>query len=232
MPINMHPIERKTIITLLRATFLLFLVGCGLSTYEGRMEDTQNRIKRFEEESKYLDGPLQVPTPAPAKEGDPSLPRVFYRPPKGFATSTTNEKEPRARLLYSFAPRAVNSAAPFTLLEVAVAGGGKEFEVEVLRAYTPSSNLSQRERQFRPPGRDPITYKSIDFDEGLHFVSVNLWRGDNHQVAIVFVLPKTAKDSAVKAMDMSLESFAVGRDIARQQENLSSPLQRVPKHPK
>src|SRR5262249_7845692 len=153
----------------------------------------------FEEESKLLDGPLTIPAPAPKEKGAPAPPQLFLRPPKGIAAACSNEKEPRNRILYTFPPRGVGSAGPFVNVEVAVGDKSKEFWEEVVRSYGPSGHLKQTQR----PGRQGVTFQSTEFEEGQNFYSVNLWRGPDHQVAIVYTIHRGQRDRAEEALKKS-----------------------------
>lgn len=62
----------------------VFLSGCGLSDYERKIDEQQERIREVDEQAKMLGEPLQLPV---FKEGDEEIPRlrqwgVFLVPPK------------------------------------------------------------------------------------------------------------------------------------------------------
>lgn len=214
------------------AGLLLLAAGCGVSEYEAKMQETQRRVQRFDEESKLLDSPLTIPTPPAKDKNAPPPPLLFVRPPRGILPSANNEKEPRNRILYTFPAKGVNAAGPFINMEVAVGDKSKDFEAEVLRSFSPSGNLTQKQRQFKPPGRDPLTFQSTEFEEGQGHYSVNLWRGQDHQVALVYSIQRGQREKAAKALDASLESFAVGKDVGKARQSLGNPLLHVPAHPR
>src|SRR5258708_7608333 len=104
------------------ALLLLAACGCGLGDYEGKMTAAQERLKRFEEEFRLLDGPLSVPT-VEVKGSRVPVANLFLRPPRGIATQADNENDPRGRLLYTFRAR----SGPFAWMELAFGGDEKEF---------------------------------------------------------------------------------------------------------
>ncbi len=215
------------------AALLLLAAGCGVSEYEKKMEETQRRVKQFEETSKLLDGPLTIPSPAAKEKGAPAPPQLFLLPPRGIQRTASNEKEPRNRILYTFPPRGAASAGPFLNVEVAVAEKSKDFETEVIRSYGPSGHLKQQKLRFDPPGREAVTFQSTEFEEGQAQYSVNVWEGPNHQVAIVYAIQRGQREKAEAALKKSLESFAAGvNNIGKAREALTDPLRNVPKHPR
>ncbi len=77
----------------------LLAAGCGLSEYEKRIDQQSQALKRFDEESKALGEPLDLPMHVDIKgAADPVLKVDFYlRPPKGTASQPTDPKAPGTR---------------------------------------------------------------------------------------------------------------------------------------
>ena len=78
---------------------LIFLsAGCGLSEYEKRMDRQNVALKRFDEENKALEDPLDAPMFVDPKApiGQAVLPVEFYlRPPKGTVIKAKDLEEPK-----------------------------------------------------------------------------------------------------------------------------------------
>lgn len=210
---------------------LLCAMGCGVQDYEANMAKAQARVERWETEAKSLDGPLVIPSRLGANKKPISLLSVFVRPPKGIPTSPRNAKDPRERLMFTFQPKGKSVSGAFHSVEVAVSDRNKEFPSEVLSCYRPSNTPTSRNREIRPPGRAPLTFSTYEFDDGQFFHSVNLWKGDRDQVAIVYIAPLAQKAAATRVIDLSLETFATGGDAIRGRDfTMRGPLE-VPGHP-
>jgi hypothetical protein len=224
---------------------LLVAAGCGVEAYEKRMEEAQKRLERFENESRVLDAPLSIPAPPRDKDKDKDKDKeakgaivplaapvamIFLRPPKGINSTADNAEQPRARLLYSFKPRGATSAGPFTMVEVATGELSREFRDEVMRSFQASNTPTTKQRQVRPPGREPVTFTTTEFEDGQHFYSVNVWRGPQEQVIVAYWVLLAQKAAASRIIETSLETFAAGKDYNRQRElSMRSPLEVPPK---
>jgi hypothetical protein len=213
---------------------LLCALGCGVQEYEARMVRSQAAVDRWETEAKSLDAPLVIPSRLGANKKPISLLTVFVRPPKGIPSSAINAKDPRERLMFTFQPKGKNLSGVFHSVEVATTDRNKEFPSEVLSCYRPSNTPASRNREIRPPfppGRAPLTFSTYEFDDGKFFHSVNLWKGDRDQVAVVYIAPLAQKAAATRIIDLSLETFATGGDAIRGRDfTMRGPLE-VPGHP-
>lgn len=205
---------------------IVLTAGCGLSDYENRMMQAQLRYERYEQEAKNLGNPLTIPS-REDKEGQPIAPPLFVlRVPRGIQTQAENAKDPRARLLYTYRPTQANAAGPFTAVEVAWANdGSQEFTAEVMRCFSASGNPVQRQRVTNAPGREKVTFDTVEFEDGQHFYSINRWKGKDQQVIIVYWVSAQQKAAASKLIDLSLETFATGRDLGQLQAQMRSPLE-------
>ncbi len=191
---------------------LLALPACGLSDYEERMRETQEREERFREEMKYLDEPVKVPTKKDKDDRESPVANVFFRPPKNIQPAF--QAEPHNNLLWRYPPRA--NGGDFALVELAFGDEDKEFVKNVLGNYQASAEgTRQTVREFTLPGRDkPLVFDSWEFDNGQEGYSINVSRGGRTQVAIVYIFNRLRRDSVRKAMDLSLESLAVDGQVA------------------
>src|SRR5262245_39358385 len=126
-----------------RATRFLLLLpallagACGVNEYENKMLESQRRLERWENESRYLDSPLTIVNRTDADGKILPGPIVHLRPPRGINASPDNGQKPRADLLFSYKPRG-GASTPFTMVEVATAEQAKEFPDDVLRSFGPS----------------------------------------------------------------------------------------------
>jgi hypothetical protein len=202
---------------------LLTLPACGLGDYEELMREAQERERRFQDEKKYLDEPVKVPT---KKDGDREIPvaEIFFRPPKGIRA--TFETTPRNNLLWRYPAR--TSGGDFALVEMAFGEDNKDFAAEVVRNYQASEPIRPRAQQFNVPGRDSsLVFDIWEFESGQEGFSINVLRDPRRPVAVVYVYNKARRDSARKAIELSLESLAVGPQVraARQQYDRKSPWQ-------
>ena len=93
------------------AAVVCLAAGCGVADYEKHMVEAQNRLARFEEESRLLDAPLAIPQREDKEKVQRPLANLFFRPPHGISTTPANENDPRLRLLYSYQPRDKASSA-------------------------------------------------------------------------------------------------------------------------
>jgi hypothetical protein len=203
---------------------LLFLPACGLSDYEALMREAQEREQHFRAESKYLDEPVKVPTrkeKVQEKEFEVPVANVFFRPPKGIQSAFRSE--PRHDLLWSYTAR--GNAGDFALVEMAFGDDKKEFASDVLRHYQVPEEAKPRTQQFRPPGREALTFNIWDFDDAQASYTIALWQSGKKQIAIAYIFAKGRRESAGKAIELSLESLAVdsGVNTAYQKYRQKSP---------
>jgi hypothetical protein len=211
---------------------LLCAVGCGVQEYEAQMIKAQARVERWEAEATSLDAPLVIPVRRGPDKKPVSNLSVFVRPPKGIPSSPTNPKDPRRGILFTFAPKGKSAAGAFHSVEVAVGDKSKEFVTEVMSCYSPANTPAGRNRVISPPlGRAPLNFTTYEFDDGQFFHSLNLWKSERGQVAIVYLAPLARKAAATRVIDMSLETFAADGDASKVRDfTLRGPLE-VPGHP-
>ena len=186
---------------------LLALPACGLSDYEEKMRKAQQREERLREETKYLGEPVKIPTEKVKDGRELPVANVFFQPPRGIQSAF--QPEQIKGLLWRYPP-ARTSGGDFALIELAFAEDDKEFPSKVVSMYQASGGTRQSARQLTPPGRDkPSVFDVWDFDNGQEGYSVNILRGGRTQIAVVYIFPRSRRDSIRKVMDLSLESLAV-----------------------
>ena len=209
----------------------LFLAGCSVGDYEAKMLDAQNRVARFEESNRLLEGPLVMPTRV-----DKGITIVdidlFLRPPKGISTAPSNEASPRGRILYTYPPSRAGGAAPFASVEIAYAAkDAKDFEANVIGVFSSTSKGTSRSRQVIPLGRPALTFTTVEFDDASYSNSVNFIKGSISQLAIVYRINRGSKTQASRAIEVSLATCAVDSEAYTVRKNQGTPLT-VPHHPK
>lgn len=200
---------------------LLGVPACGLSEYETLMQEVQKRADHFQDEKKYLDEPVKIPT---KKEDDREVPvaEVFFRPPKGIRP--TFEPTPRGNLLWRYPAQKNN--AECSLVELAFGAGNKEFAAEVVGNFNPAERVHPKTQQYPVVGREtPSVFDVWEFEIGSDAYSINILRDPVCPVAVVYVYNKARRESARKAIDLSLQSLAVASQVraARQRYDSKSP---------
>lgn len=209
---------------------LLLVMGCGVTEYENRMVRAQYRWQRYEEENRYLDDPLILPSREDKAGGKLILPpSIFLRPPKGISSQPENPNDPRARLLYSYRPKQAKTDT-FLLVELAVSEGNERFRDEVLGSFGAAGNRTSKQRKVNPPGREPLTFDTIEFEDGQTFYSVNFYRVKPQDAVVVYWVKQTQKAQSQRILELSLGTFALGLEAdRRRQYGGRSPLD-VPGH--
>jgi hypothetical protein len=193
---------------------LLTLPACGLSEYEGLMQKAQERGQRFREEQKYLDVPVYMPTEKDKDNKDTLVADVFFRPPKGIAS--TPEPQPRNGLMWKYL--AGSKGSEFKVVEMAFADpGDSEFAKKVVNNYPRTEQVPNPDRKQTWP------FDSWEFNDRDYGYSINIYKGSIKQVAVVFMFPKPKRDVLRKTMDLSLQTLTDKVATARQQYNQKSP---------
>jgi hypothetical protein len=189
--------------------FGLLLAGCGVAEYEARMKEAQERVKRYEEESKLLAAPVKPPA---AKNESGQLEAVAsftLRLPN--TVSTQPSPEARGGLYYDYMPATIPpmTAYPWVSLAFAKADDAK-FPEAVMKWFTATGpvNVTPHTTRLKVP------FSRTTFENDTHWHSINLYKGSNQQVAIIYVVPKAQRQQAARAIDLSLDSFGIESSLA------------------
>jgi hypothetical protein len=209
---------------------LLAVPACGLSDYEARMLDAQEREKHFQEEEKYLDKPVEMPTKPvkmanEKKARDVAVANVFFRPPTGIVAKPS----PGQRLELMWTYPSSQGDSDFTNVELAFGENDKEFADKVLKCYQQAGQPKQLPpRHIARPGQEPpLAFDRWEFSSGPIGVSVNIVQGRVKPVAIVYFYKKTHRDLVDKVIELSLQTLAFDSSVltARQRYDQKSPWQ-------
>ena len=195
----------------LLALGLLLLAGCGLSEYEGKMAEEQERLRYVDEENKYLEGPLRFsPEKKEAdKDAKPILPgEVFLRPPKGIAL--TADKRPIGGIVYRYRATANNPAVTELFLAI-TKEPSPTFQQDVPRVLN-SSCTTRSPKSVKRPGREPVPFEMCR--DPLTGLSFYFSRFESYQLVLAFRAGE-AKDPT-PFMDYSLGSLALGNAAGQQ----------------
>ncbi len=212
------------------ACLFVILAGCGLKEYEEKMVRAQARLERWEKEFQYLDAPLGIPVRMGKDEKAVSLLPIFLRPPRGINISPENFREPRFGLMFTF--KSKGNSGPFKNVEVAQGDAAPEFPAEVMRCFTATSTPQKRSRDIRGFLGQQTRFITQEFEDGEDFYSVNFAKIGNDQVAISYRVIAGQKASALRVIDLSLETFAAGPEVTRAREFFDKGALTVPGHPK
>jgi hypothetical protein len=181
--------------------------GCGLADYEGQMDVERQQVQRFDEETKYLAGPLEAPKlKSGGKEVD--TPEVFFRPPHGIQSEADSSPGPPPYARYPARTSGMGTER-VGVSEVYLALGGekqKDFAATAVQALPQLSGVKSRSLVKQPPGRAPIAFNVYE-NPGTGFSLYICQRGDI-QLAIGYQTDKS--NNAAKAVDLSLESLEAG----------------------
>lgn len=203
--------------------------GCGVDDYSDKMVKSQQKLDRWEAELRLLDAPLSIPSRMTKDNKPVSFLGVFIRPPRGISSGPDNFKEPREGMMFRFPVK--GGAAPFTLVEATQGDGSATFAAEVMNCYKPDGKPVQRTRPVRGFFGQTTTFLTYEFEDGADFYSVNIAKiGANDQFAVVYKLAKAQKAQALRTIDLSLETFAVGVDALKARTFTDQGALTVPKH--
>ncbi len=213
----------------------LAVCGCGVEAYEKKMEKAQKDHEYFEAQNRFLDAPLQIPL-VETKEGNKTkIANLFLRPPKGISAKCSNPADPRGGKLYTYDPPPKSKVSgPCQRVELAFGGDQKEFASEVLATFPGAGEQKSKEQQVRAPiwpnDRPTLKFEIIEFTYEQSFISVNIWRAQKRQVAVVYWIDPTKRSQAAQALKMSLETFGMDGGASFQQglHSRGSPLNVVP----
>jgi len=192
----------------------LLLAGCGVADYEARMKEAQQRIKQYEEESKLLTDPVRTPM-AKNESGQPvSVATFALRLPN--TVSTQPSPVARAGLYYDYIPATISpTATAYPWVSVAFAkADDATFAETVMKGFTATGPVSTSQYTTRLK----VPFSRTTFENETYWHSINLYKGSNQQVAIIYAVPKAQAQQAARAIDLSLDSFGIETSLSAAQK--------------
>lgn len=207
LPKRSGPRCRRLLLGLLSLTFS----ACGLNEYEGHMRKAQESWQHFDDENKFLDNPVNFPTEKNKDGHEIPLSDVFFRPPKGIDTEP--QPNPRNNLMWTYLPGLKGSA--FARVDMAFEKDDKDFVSNVVRNYRTNEQVPA------PEHKPPWPFDSWEYNDRQYGYSINIYKGSDKKVAVVYLFVKEKRSSLRKSIELSLESMA--DKSARQRYNQKSP---------
>jgi hypothetical protein len=212
----------RRVSTMLATALLLIAGGCGLNSYEARLDKTLEKMRYEERLNKML-------SPALTKGGwEEQL--VYLRPPKGMVPATdfllTAPEPGKFEIAASFHEEQKQILHVLVRVKRAKATGKKK------AAPTPADTadrtnfnrdiISLLTTSFSPPDEITATkFKTVkekdnEFKEFLFSVNdkdvkVCLNKEDNYETALIFEYPKAEQANVTSKITLCLESFATGK---------------------
>lgn len=181
--------------------------GCGLSSYEQKMEEAQQAQRQLEEEAGRLErAPLKLPENK--RVGVEAPPTLFgFRPPKGISTT------PEARglgPLSSYRSTATDSGFKELLIGVGKASGRESFEHDVLEHLGVGGTAGRKD--VTEPDGTVIHFDSYQEDGPKQATRVYFCQAGDSLIAIAFRIPAGSSWSRVELqIDASLATLRIGR---------------------
>jgi len=218
----------RRVLALLATTALLIVAGCGVKSYETRLDSTlqdmqyQDRLNKllqpaltkgkWEELSIYLRPPKSLVQSkawslAPTEPGKFDLEASFAEPPKQDMHVLARVKRPKGT---------TKKGAPSPADTV----NRTDFAGDVLYVlndyYKPADELVIT--KFKTETRKKNEYKFHAFTANDKTVQIYLYKHEPYDVALIFEFPKSEQAELFTKIGLCLESFAVG-DKARRSFN-------------
>jgi hypothetical protein len=209
------------------ATAILLLAGgCGLNSYEKRMDSTLERMRYEARLNKNL-------TPAPTKPKWEEL-SVYIRPPKNLAQAkefllTAPEpgkfdleasfiEEGKQQLHVLVRRKMPKGAAKKKAPSPADTADRTDFNRDVLSvlstSYSPPEELTSA--KFKATTEKKNEYKKATFSVNEKGVEVYLFKKEPYEVALIFEYPTTERTAVSSKISLCLESFRVGESAKAQ----------------
>jgi hypothetical protein len=221
------------------------LLGCSLADYEDRMAAAQERIKRFDDENRFLGEPLEIPTYKVVRTegenpGEEQVPvgRLFLRAPKAVNKVAENKAQAAPNVPVTFLyqteqkkknqpPQVMDPAtgvpiAPIEEVDLAFRDIKKPEEIEQFAneiADRFTGDKTSGTRTVSPLGRRPMTFKNVEaiekIKDGPLRRSVFVYYAGGKAVAIVYH-SRGPLDSVAAAIEHSLSTMGFGDDQTSQ----------------
>ncbi|NBO90884.1 MAG: hypothetical protein EBV06_00985 [Planctomycetia bacterium] len=201
----------------------LLLAGCGVAEYEARLKETQQRVKRYDEEAKLL-GPL-VNLPVSKNESGQDTTPIQFALRLPVALSTQPSKDPRGGLFYDYLPAQVQASGAFPWAAVAFSKKDDAgFPENLMKWFQADGNVKRQSYVTR----HKVAFERTSFDHKEHSYWIHLHKGNQQQIAIVYAVPKVQANQNARAIDLSLDSFGFesALEAARKAYQPKGPLDR------
>ncbi len=216
-------------------TISVLVAGCGLAEYEEKMVKAQKKQDVVDERNKHLGEPAEVaPITVPGSNQPPI--DVYFRLPRGIDTKSYLRwgevfqqfgREPWRRPKPGVMPP---PESPFLDVNIAVLppGDWKEFTDRAQQGLQGMAHTEFTRAPKTPHGRAPMDFQTSTYtDTGQIPTSyiVYLHQAPQARVAIVFHTYKDKATSAevTKAIDLCLQTLAVGNEAAAERQKFKSP---------
>lgn len=203
----------------------LALTGCGIGDYEKKMQESEVRVERYDEENKLLGEPLLLP-PRKDNEGPPF--DVFLRPPLGVANK---DKTQPGELAYHY-PASGGVCTDLYLTFGAAGDGRDKLERQLEAAFAVPPQNWQPVAIDHPFGRPDAAFDAVEFADprapanapASVFAYVHQDAGQP-AVAVVYRVLQANRAAAGDALKMSLQTYADHEDAGKARGAYGKPLQ-------
>lgn len=216
----------RRVAAMLGSAVILLAGGCGLNSYEARLNQTLERMKyedrlnkmlmpastdkEWQEYSIYLRPPKSL---APAKEFFLTAPEPGkFEIEKTFLEAQKQSLHVLARLKLA-KNAAKKKAAPSPADTADRTNFNKDIIDLVTSSYSPPEELILT--KFKVTNEKSNEYKWTTFEVNGKNVQIYLYKKDQYEVALIFEFPKADQSSLTGKIKLCLESFAVGDKAKR-----------------
>jgi hypothetical protein len=219
--------------TLLGTAVLLVAGGCGLTSYEARMDKTLENMKYKAKLDKYLAPPMT--------KGKWEELLIYLRPPKGYAAAKEffmsapepgkfdlevsfleNQKPTMHVLARRKIPKgaAKKKGAPTAADTADRTDFNRDLTSLLTSSFSPQTEVSVA--KFKATSEKNNEYKYGVFNVEDKDVQVYVYKRDPYEIALIFEVPKAERTSMGVKNRLCLEAFAVGDRAKRAFEGLGA----------
>lgn len=221
------------------------ITGCGLTDYENKMRETQDRLNRFEEIQQLLGDPLEMPTRPSEKEKEKEkekakmvpLIKLFLRAPREIRTSP--ELKTRHPSLYRYptvsggSGGSSDSSSPsgsnvlVRTVEIGIGESPKDYAQSIFSLFGRAEGPPKAKEVTTASG-DELTFDHQEIEDENHRYLIYVLR--ERPIAIAFWLDKKKIQNSMtvfRSVELSLESLALDNkaDWVRGRFRRNSPWQ-------
>jgi len=214
----------RRVLALLGTATLLVIAGCGVKSYETRLENTLDDMK-------YQDRLNRLLQPPQAKGKWEEL-SIYLRPPKSLVQSKAwslaptepgkfdleaSFVEPKQDMHVLARVKRAKSAAKKGSAKPADTVDRTNFEGDVLNilneSYKPAEELVITKFKTETRKKNPFKFHSVTANDKT--IQIYLYKQEPYDVALVFEYPKSEQKELFEKIRLCLESFAVGEKARR-----------------